>query len=53
MGCRDNSRVHEEEYMGCNEKIHVFKAYAGIIYNKSHTYIGFLKETCVHQKTHF
>ena len=50
MGCRDNSGVHEEVYVGCNAKSHVFKVYASIIYSKSHTYMGFLKETHVYIK---
>ena len=50
MGCRDNSCVHEEVYMGCNADSHVFKAYASIIYSKLCTYVGFLKETHVHIK---
>ena len=39
--------------MGCNAEIHVFKAYATIIYRNSHTYVGFLKETRVHKKNSF
>ena len=40
--------------MGCNAKSHVFKAYVGILYSKSRTYAGFLKETRVHiKKSHF
>ena len=50
MGCRDNSRVHEEVYMGCSVEIHVVNAYATIIYSNSHTYVGFLKEIHVHIK---
>ena len=50
MGCRNDSRVHEEVYMGCNAKSHVFKAYMTIIYSNSHMYVGFLKETRVHIK---
>ena len=54
MGYRDNNRVHKEVYVGCNAEIHVFKAYASIIYSKLRTYVGFLKETCVYiQKAHF
>ena len=53
MGCRDNSRIHEEVYMVFNAKIHVFKAYMTIIYRNSHTYMGFLKESCVHIKNSF
>ena len=53
MGCRDNSRVHKEVYMGCNEESHGFKAYATIIYSNSHTYMGFLKESHVHIKNSF
>ena len=36
--------------MGCNAESRVFKAYASIIYSKSRTYVGFLKETHVHIK---
>ena len=50
MGCRDNSRIREEVYMGCNADSHVFKEYASIIYSNSHTYAGFLKETHIHIK---
>ena len=39
--------------MGCNAKSHVFKAYATIIYNNSHMYAGFLKESRVHIKNSF
>ena len=54
MGCRDNSHVHEEVYAGCNVYSHVFKVYASIIYSKSCTYVGFLKETHVHiKRSHF
>ena len=53
MGCRNNSRIHEEVYMGCNAKSHVFKAYATIIYSNSRTYVGFHKEICVHKKNSF
>ena len=54
MGCRDNSRVREEVYVGCNAESRVFKVYASIIYIKSCTYAGFLKETPIHiKKTHF
>ena len=47
MGCRNNSRIHEEVYMGCNAESHIFKAYVTIIYSNSCTYTGFLKETHV------
>ena len=40
----------QEVYMGCNAKIHVFKAYVTIIYSNLRTYPGFLKETRVHIK---
>ena len=54
MGCTDNNRVHEEVYVGCSAKSHIFKAYASIIYSKLRTYVGFLKETHVHiKKAHF
>ena len=54
MGCRDNSRIHEELYMGCNAYSHVFNTYVSIIYRKSCTYVGFLKENHVHiKKDHF
>ena len=53
MGCRDNSHVREEVYAGRNAYISVFKAYASIIYSKSRTYAGFLKETYVHKKNSF
>ena len=36
--------------MGCNAESHVFKVYMTIIYINSCTYVGFLKETCVHIK---
>ena len=36
--------------MGCNVEIHVFKVYATIIYSKSRTYAGLLKESRVHIK---
>ena len=40
--------------MGCNVEIHVFKAYASIIYSKSRTYAGFLKEIHIYiKKYHF
>ena len=39
--------------MGCNAEIHVYKAYATIIYSNSRTYVGFLKETLVHIKNSF
>ena len=40
--------------MGFNVDSHVFKAYMSIIYSKSRTYAGFLKETRVHiKKSHF
>ena len=51
MGCRDNSRVREQVYAGCNAKSHVFKVYVSIIYIKSRTYAGFLKETHAHIKS--
>ena len=47
MGCKNNSRVHEEVYVGCNVESHVFKVYETIIYSNSRTYVGFLKETHV------
>ena len=47
MGCRDNSRIYEEAYVGCNSESHVFKAYVTIIYSNSRTYTGFLKESHV------
>ena len=54
MGYRDNSRIQKEVYIGCNVEGHVFKAYMIIIYSKSRTYVGFLKETRVQiKKTHF
>ena len=53
MGCRNKICVHEEVYAGSSAEIHIFKAYMTIIYSNSHTYVGFLKETRVHQKTHF
>ena len=53
MGYRNNSHVHKEVYAGCNAESHVFKVYMSIIYSKSHTYAGFLKETHAHiKKTH-
>ena len=40
--------------MDFNAKIHVFKVYMSIIYSKSHTYMGFFKETRVYiKKAHF
>ena len=40
--------------MGCNVYSHVFKVYTSIIYSKSRTYVGFLKENRVHiKKTYF
>ena len=53
MGCRDNSRVHEEYTQVAMQKIHVFKAYATIIYSNLRTYVGFLKESRVHIKNSF
>ena len=54
MGYRDNSRIHEEVYVGCNVESHVFKVYMSIIYSKSRTYVGFFKETHVYiKKYHF
>ena len=54
MGCRNNSHVHEEVYMGCNVESHLFKVYTAIIYSNLCTYVGFLKETHVHiKKAHF
>ena len=50
MAIRDNRRIREEVCVGCNAEIHVFKAYTSIIYRKSCTYVGFLKETHVHIK---
>ena len=50
MGCRDNSSVHEEVYVGCNVEIHVYKVYVTIIYSNLRTYAGFLKESRVHIK---
>ena len=50
MGCRNNSHVHKEVYIGCNAESHVFKAYATIIYSNSRTYAGLLKETHIHIK---
>ena len=41
MGCRDNSHLHEEVYIGCNAEIHIYKAYVTIIYSNSRTYVGF------------
>ena len=51
-GCRNNSRVHEEVYAGCNIEIRIFKVYVSIIYRKSHTYAGFLKETRLETRVH-
>ena len=53
MGCRDNSRIHEEVYVGCNVESHVFKVHATIIYSNSCTYAGFLKESRIHIKNSF
>ena len=53
MGYRNNSRVHEEVYMGCTIEIHVFNAFVTIIYSNSCTYAGFLKESRVHIKKSF
>ena len=54
MGCRDNNHIHEEVYGGCNADSHIFKAYASIIYSKSCTYAGFLKETRIYiKRSHF
>ena len=53
MGCRNNSHIHEEVYVGCNAESHVFKSYVAIIYINSHTYVGFLKESHVHIKNSF
>ena len=53
MGCRNNSRIHEEVYMGCNVEGHVFKVYVTIIYRNSRTYTGFLKESRIHIKNSF
>ena len=54
MGCKDNSCIREEVYVGFNAESHVFKACTSIIYSKSRTYAGFLKETHIHiTKTHF
>ena len=40
--------------MGCNANICVFKEYSSIIYSKSRTYVGFIKETRVYIKNaHF
>ena len=50
VGCRDNSHVHVEVYRSCNVDSCVFKACASIIYSKSRTYMGFLKETHVYIK---
>ena len=50
MGCRDNSCIHEEVYVGCNVESHLFKVYVTIIYSNSRMYAGFLKETHVHIK---
>ena len=52
-GCRDNSHVYEEVYVGCNVEIHVFKAYASIIYSESHTYAGFLRKQVYTSKNSF
>ena len=54
MGCRDNSRIHEEYTRVVMQKSHIFKAYETIIYSNSHTYAGFLKgKSCTHQKLIF
>ena len=53
MGCRDNTHVHEEYTWIAMQKSYVFKAYTTIIYSNSHTYVGFLKASRVHIKTHF
>ena len=53
MGCRNNSRIHEEVYMGFNVESCVFKVYVTIIYSNSCTYAGFLKESRVHIKNSF
>ena len=54
MSCRDNNRIHEEVYVGFNVESLVFQAYVSIIYSKSRTYAGFLKETRIHiKKAHF
>ena len=53
MGCKNNSHVHKEVYVGCNVERHIFKVYATIIYSNSRTYAGFLKENHVHIKNSF
>ena len=54
MSCRGISCVREEVCIGCNAESSVFKAYVSIIYRKSCTYAGFLKETRIHiKKYHF
>ena len=54
MSFRNNNHIHEELYAVCSVESHVFKAYTSIIYSKSRTYVGFLKETRVHiKKYHF
>ena len=50
MGYKNNNRVHEEVYIGCNAESQIFKEYVTIIYNNSCTYVGFLKETHIHIK---
>ena len=54
MGCRDNSRIHEEYTWVAMQKSHTFKAYMTIIYRNSRMYVGFLKgKSHTHQKLIF
>ena len=54
MGFSDNSRVHEEVYVGYSVESCIFMTYATIIYSNSRMHVGFLRETRVHiKKTHF